>query len=108
MPKSGSPDCASLARVDVVLSKILAVTALWMARIDAADERTVLAQEGHQVATSINHREIVGDPQARGLCLCGRQHSLRIFECDGVVCSWHIVLAMSKAFFYCPSRRQSR
>src|SRR5262249_6255800 len=44
------------------------------------------------MATSIDHRDIVGDPQTRGLCLCGRQHSLRFFKRYGLVCSWHVIL----------------
>jgi len=38
-------------------------------KVDAADERAILAYEGHEVATSIDNRDIVGDPQARGLRL---------------------------------------
>ena len=37
--------------------------------IHAVDERAILAYERHRVATSIDHRDIVGDPEARGLCL---------------------------------------
>src|SRR5262249_30564161 len=49
-------------------------------KVDAADERAILAHEGQQVATRIDHRDVVGDPQTRGLRLGGRQHALRIFK----------------------------
>src|SRR5262249_30887558 len=33
-------------------------------KVDAPDERAILAQEGHQVATSIDDRDIISDPKA--------------------------------------------
>src|SRR5215471_3228816 len=40
-------------------------------KVDAADECAILAYEGHQVAATIDHCNVVSDPQARGLRLSG-------------------------------------
>jgi hypothetical protein len=40
-------------------------------KVDASDEGAILAYEGHQVAASIDHCNVVSDPQARGLRLSG-------------------------------------
>src|SRR5262245_47549109 len=61
--------------------------------VDAADEPAILANEGHQVAPSIDHRDVVSDSEARGLRLRGGQHSLCILEGNGVVLSWHGIIS---------------
>src|SRR5262249_46721238 len=40
-------------------------------KVDTANEGAILAYEGHQVAASIDHSNVVSDPQARCLCLSG-------------------------------------